>query len=412
MRGTDFCVLMVEALYERVRGLSASKKLIGLGLCTLLIALPVGWARSHGGLATTPASQFDDTQSRPPGAFDTGRELVLYGRSEPDKQVLQAKSPAQPATPAADPILQAWNHLPTNLGAQSGRALPSAADSDAPVESFTTYPSPARYEASSTVAERQQIVEEIQRRLARMKATSGVFDSALPSQVPQTADSTPKPAAMNHPLGLDGDTSLPLFQPVAQSAPMPAPKPAPPATESQPVVAKDMEVVQLKPIVGRPDPSFGASPAAVAAFNRNCETAKLRMQQGQYRRAADSYTDALTYRPNDCGAYQGKAHALLAAGQYPGSAAALAKAVTLDASAALKKVDLVRIVGGADEFLARCNELIKRVRENPTPDQNFLLAYIYYQMDQLPDAKTAIEAAASGSFSPTAVENLRAAIAH
>ena len=119
--------------------------------------------------------------------------------------------------------------------------------------------------------------------------------------------------------------------------------------------------------------------------------------EGQYVRAADAFTLALAYRPSDAGAYLGKGHALFAAGQYAGSAAALARAVELDSQAALKKVDLVRTAGGADQFLARFNDLAQSVETKPSAQLQFLLAYVYYQMDRLQEAQTAIEAARKGS---------------
>jgi tetratricopeptide (TPR) repeat protein len=153
-------------------------------------------------------------------------------------------------------------------------------------------------------------------------------------------------------------------------------------------------------------------PQAQAAFEQHCKAARLYQQQGQYVRAADAFALALAYRPNDANAYLGKAHAMLAAGQYPGSGTALAKAVELDPKGALRKVDLVGIAGGPDRFIACFTDLAQYAEAHSSPEQHFLLAYIYYQMDQLDQARAAIEAAQAGSSSPAAVGFLRAAISH
>lgn len=143
-------------------------------------------------------------------------------------------------------------------------------------------------------------------------------------------------------------------------------------------------------------------------FDHYLSAAQLYIQQGRYSRAADSFTLASVYIPQDPRAHLGKSLALLAAGEYTSSAAALAKALELDARYALGKVDLVETIGGPDAFVTRITKLEEQAGD--TPSLQFLLAYVYFQMNLPTEARTAIETARKGLPSSTAVNLLAAAI--
>ena len=145
-------------------------------------------------------------------------------------------------------------------------------------------------------------------------------------------------------------------------------------------------------------------------FDRYAKAAELYVQQGRYYRAADAFTLASMYRPHESRPYLGKSHALLAAGEYAGSALSLAKAVELDARASLKRTDLIEVVGGPDLFVERISELEQIAGQNNAPDLQFLLAYVYYQMNRPEQAKTAIEAARRGLPASLAIDSLQMAI--
>lgn len=117
------------------------------------------------------------------------------------------------------------------------------------------------------------------------------------------------------------------------------------------------------------------------------------MQRRDYHRACESFTLATAYRPHDARAYLGKGHALLAAGQYIDSALSVAKAVELDVPYVLQRTDLIQLVGGPDAFIAHFNELDRLIEADGGPQIQFLMAYIYYQMDRPTEAKAAIDAA-------------------
>ena len=138
--------------------------------------------------------------------------------------------------------------------------------------------------------------------------------------------------------------------------------------------------------------------------------AQLDMQQGRYSRAAESFALASVYNPTDAKPQIGRSRALLAAGEYLGSAVSLAKAIELDPRVALMKSDLVEGIGGPDQFIQRITELQQRAETNAAPGLQLLLAYVYQQMDRPDEARTAIRAAKKGLPSSPSVALLQAAI--
>jgi tetratricopeptide (TPR) repeat protein len=138
-----------------------------------------------------------------------------------------------------------------------------------------------------------------------------------------------------------------------------------------------------------------AEPTAVSLkeFTRHLQLAERYFERREYRHAAETFALAAAYRPTDPRPHLGRSHALLATGQYDASAMALAKAMELDARVVLKKTDLIQAVGGPDAFIARFNVLDETAQAGDAPMLQFLLAYIYYQMDRLQEARTASEIA-------------------
>lgn len=145
-------------------------------------------------------------------------------------------------------------------------------------------------------------------------------------------------------------------------------------------------------------------------FERYLQSGRQLMQQGRFEQAADAFTLASAYRPNDARAHLGKGHALLAAGRYLDSALFLAKAVELDLPAVLQRTDLVQLVGGPEAFIAHFNALDRLVAAEGGPQLQFLMAYIYYQMDRPAEARAAIDAAQKQLPSSIPIDLLRAAI--
>ncbi len=151
------------------------------------------------------------------------------------------------------------------------------------------------------------------------------------------------------------------------------------------------------------------SPSA-QGFERYYRAGQQLLQQRSYERAAEAFTLASAYRPGDARAYLGKGQVLLGAGNYLHSAQFIGKAVELDLSLALQKVDLVELTGGADAFVVHFNELMRLVQTQESAQLQFLMAYIYYQMDRRQEAQAAIRAAQRLLPSSVPIDLLRSAI--
>lgn len=128
-------------------------------------------------------------------------------------------------------------------------------------------------------------------------------------------------------------------------------------------------------------------------FNENMRAAEVYLKQGRYYRAADAYTLASLYKPNDPLAYAGKSHALFAAGEYMSSSLFLSRALQIFPGYARFKIDIVAMVGDRDRLESRVVDVEEWLKRKDAPELQFLLAYVYYQMGRPVPAKEAIDAA-------------------
>jgi hypothetical protein len=71
---------------------------------------------------------------------------------------------------------------------------------------------------------------------------------------------------------------------------------------------------------------------------------------------------------------------------------------------------MIALVGGPDAFIARFHDLNEAARKREAPMLQFLLAYIYHQMDRPIEARAAIDAARKVLPTSTAIDKLEAAI--
>jgi tetratricopeptide (TPR) repeat protein len=134
------------------------------------------------------------------------------------------------------------------------------------------------------------------------------------------------------------------------------------------------------------------------------------LKRGRYYRAADAYTLAAIYKPNDPLVYAGKSHALFAAGEYMSSALFLSRALEIFPEYARFKIDLVAMVGDKDKLESRITNAEKWLNESDATELRFLLAYVYYQMGRQPEAKKMIDAAFEKMPESAAVAALKEAI--
>jgi tetratricopeptide (TPR) repeat protein len=128
-------------------------------------------------------------------------------------------------------------------------------------------------------------------------------------------------------------------------------------------------------------------------FNQNMRAGEFYLKQGKYYRAADAYTLASLYKPNDPLAYAGKSHALFASGEYMSSALFLSRALQIFPEYVRFKIDLVAMVGDRDKLESRVADVEEWLGKSGAPELEFLLAYVYYQLDRLDKAKESIEEA-------------------
>ena len=145
-------------------------------------------------------------------------------------------------------------------------------------------------------------------------------------------------------------------------------------------------------------------------FNQHLRAGEMYLKQGRYYRAADSYTLASIYKPDDPLCYAGRSHALFAAGEYISSALFLSRALEIFPEYARFKIDLVAMVGDRDKLESRIADVEEWLQRSDAPELQFLLGYVYYQMDRLQRAKQAIDAAYEKMPDSPAVIALKRAI--
>ncbi len=145
-------------------------------------------------------------------------------------------------------------------------------------------------------------------------------------------------------------------------------------------------------------------------FNEYLKAAEDYLKQGRYYRAADAYTLASIYKPDDPLAYAGKSHALFVAGEYMSSALFLARALEIFPEYARFKIDVEVMVGDRDKLESRVVDVEQLLKKNDVPELQFLLSYVYYRMGRLDRAKKAINAAYEKMPQSRAVTALKKAI--
>ncbi|MFA5292693.1 MAG: hypothetical protein WC496_06620 [Phycisphaerae bacterium] len=145
-------------------------------------------------------------------------------------------------------------------------------------------------------------------------------------------------------------------------------------------------------------------------FNYYMKSAEEFLKQGQYYRAADAYTLASIYKPEDPLAYAGKSHALFASGEYMSSAYYLVTVINIFPQYVKFKVDLHAMIPDKDRLESRIADIVKYIDKNHSPELSFLLAYVYYQLDKHELATMAINVAAEKMPDNQAVKVLRQAI--
>ena len=145
-------------------------------------------------------------------------------------------------------------------------------------------------------------------------------------------------------------------------------------------------------------------------FNQYIRAGEEYLKQGKFYRAADSYTLASIYKPGDPLAYVGKSHALFGAGEYMSSALFLSRALEIFPEYARFKVNIETMLGDKDKLENRIADVQQWLESSKAPELQFLLGYVYYQMNRLHFAKLAIYAADEQMPTSPAVDILKTVI--
>lgn len=145
-------------------------------------------------------------------------------------------------------------------------------------------------------------------------------------------------------------------------------------------------------------------------FNRHLRAAEAYLGEGKYYLAADAYTLASIYKPDNPLAYAGKSHALFAAGEYMSSSLFLARALEIFPEYAAFKIDLEAMVGDKDQLENRIIDIKQWYEKTESAELQFLLAYVSYHMDRLEQAKEAIDGAFGKMSETKAVIVLKEAV--
>jgi len=158
-----------------------------------------------------------------------------------------------------------------------------------------------------------------------------------------------------------------------------------------PQVGKKLELPDVDPAVAAairgPHKTF--EDWAKAKFTEYMKAAEEFLKKGKYYKAADAYTLASVYQRDNPLAYAGKALALFAAGEYMSSSYFLERAITLSPEYAKRKVDLTVVLVDRDMIENRIIEMATWQQQSKSPELAFLMAYIFYQNNNIPAAKVA-----------------------
>jgi len=341
------------------------------------------------------------------------RSVPAYSPALPDS-VMQAAQPVSPADASRrrELLQETARLLSATTGLLEGSAAQSAAargQADAGVASDTVADAQPRlrlYEEQEQASSEAPL--SIDALVApRTRQTAGVPASPSTSLLPAVQRIQETARAF--------DTTNAVLKRPQTAMPLPQASPGAELPSGYRVLGQDGDSA-LSPIKAATNAALTpASPlnndsSSAKMFERHLQSGRQLMQQGQFQRAAEAFTLASAYRPNDARAHLGKGHALLAAGRYLDSALSIAKAVELDLPAALQRTDLIQLVGGPDPFVRHFNELDRLIQADGVPQLQFLIAYIYYQMDRPAEAKAAIDAAQKQLPTATPIHLLRSAI--
>jgi hypothetical protein len=317
----------------------------------------------------------------PPSPVPTPPERSLPAPTAATGRIDAVFAPQGRSGAATDSL---WTQLPALQVQQVGQAVPGTGNPALPPAPGVK-PSP----------------EQVSAFIARLRATPAAGNPGA-----NPTGSNPTGALPGLPQQLVGDHLLQTYR-------SPCGTPALPGDdESARVAASRPQALGMadSPLMSAPN-SGSAGSFMQESFDRCLETAELYLRQGRYYRAAELFMRAGTYKPNDGRVLLGRCYALFGAGEYLSSAVYLARTLEQDPRAVLDRSDLVNAIGGPAVFAARITDLGRCAGTGDAPQLQFLLAYVYSQMNRPAEAKAAIEAAEKQLPPSPALDLLRAIVA-
>jgi tetratricopeptide (TPR) repeat protein len=134
------------------------------------------------------------------------------------------------------------------------------------------------------------------------------------------------------------------------------------------------------------------------------------LNQGRFYKAADTYSLAALWQPENSLAYAGQCWALFGAGEYMSSAYYLSRALVQNPKLAEQKINIAAILRDRDVFENRLIEMAGSQERSKSGEMAFLLAYVLWQDGKIQRAEDMIKLAAERMPEDAAVNTLLAVI--
>lgn len=145
-------------------------------------------------------------------------------------------------------------------------------------------------------------------------------------------------------------------------------------------------------------------------FIQHIRAAEEYLQAGRYYQAADCFTLANIYDPDNPLVLAGRGHALFAAGEYISSSLFISRALAIAPEYVQTNIDLIAILGGEDKLAERIADAERWLAGSSSNELQFLLSYIYYRTGRLNQAKQALDVIYENTPQSPAVRALKTAI--
>ena len=150
---------------------------------------------------------------------------------------------------------------------------------------------------------------------------------------------------------------------------------------------------------------------AQAKYAEYMQAAGKFLQEGKYYKAADAFTLASVYSLKNPLPLGGKSLALFAAGEYMSSSFFLQKAIILSPDYAKRRINMVAVLTDKDMIQDRIIELATFQQKSKSPALAFLMAYMFYQGNNMVGAQQAIKLASEQMGNDPVLISLKKAVA-